>query len=307
MRFTWQKTDASPEKLSEFLRKRGLSRRLLTTIKHGQGALLAAGKKRQPTYVLNRPTKVTVIWDAEPSDAAVAACSQPLVVDYEDDNWLVVNKPAFMSSVVGPSNRTTTLVNCIKGHLLAANAPNLRPHLLSRLDRDTSGVVLVAKHRVAQSLAVYPPFQEQSRKYYLAIVAGKVAATGEFTAPLAPAADGIHQEVNPNGKPARTRFVRLDATAAASLVAVQLHTGRTHQIRVHFAAAGHPLLGDKLYGSSHTDVLQRQALHAAFVQWYDGFTGQKRQVSAPLPADMTAQLAACDLSLPADWLAKIAK
>lgn len=225
----------------------------------------------------------------EDSDPAVPVSDQPLDIIYEDDNWLVVNKPAGLTAVPGPSNRTDTLVNRVKGHWQANGAVNLVPHLITRLDRFTSGITLVARHQVANSLLSEQVRHRKIKKTYLALVDGVVSAEkGTFNQPLGLAADGIHREVQEGGQSATTSFKVVQRFANQTLVQVHLKTGRTHQIRVHFANAGHPLVGDQLYGGPMDRGIERQALHAQSIRFFDPFTNQKLEFTAPLPADLQA-------------------
>ena len=269
------------------LQRLGMSQRLLQKIKKEgkiideNGHEVLFNDKLMPfeTLELEMPDEI--------SDENVPISNKPIDIIYEDDNWLLVNKPAFLSSVPGPSNRTDTLVNRIKAHWQALGSKNMVPHLITRLDRDTSGITLIARHQVANSLLSEQISQHKIKKTYLAMVDGIIQADkGSFNQPLALSADGIHREINENGKNATTNFKVLRRFGDQTLVQVHLKTGRTHQIRVHFANAGHPLIGDELYGGPMNRGIQRQALHAQSIRFYDPFRDQKVTYKAPLADDL---------------------
>jgi RluA family pseudouridine synthase len=162
-------------------------------------------------------------------------------------------------------------------------------HLVGRLDRDTSGVVLVARRpEVHRAFSRRPPVRR-----YLAVVRGYPPDVGVVDAPIGrDAADPPLRAVRPEGQAARTRFRTVRRLRDAALVELQLETGRTHQIRVHMLHLGHPVLGDRWYGRAATDVIARQALHAASVAFHDPATGAEAVVECPLPADMAGLLEA---------------
>jgi len=192
--------------------------------------------------------------------------------------------------VPGPSNRTDTLVNRIKGYLIASHASNQRPHLITRLDRDTSGLVLVAKHRVAQGMLTEPRIAAQLVKTYQAWIEGTITpASGTIDRPIGRVADSPRRVVTTAGQRAITTYqVEADQLQHnVSRLRLELVTGRTHQIRVHLTTLGHPLLGDALYGGNLAWI-QRQALHAASLQFFDPFSEQILHFEAALPADLQA-------------------
>lgn len=289
MQFTWT-NHGEPLAMKRFLTQHGISMRTIKAIKHGAGDFLVNDQVKTGVITINNGDVAGIWLPDEAADETVAVSHQPLQVQYEDANWLVVDKPAGLTSVPGPSNREDTLVNRIKGYLVATQAPNQRPHLITRLDRDTSGLVLVAKHHVAQGMLTDPKLADQLVKTYLAWIEGTLTpASGTIDQPIGRIDDSPRRGVTANGQRAITTYKVETATLAhaVSRVRLQLVTGRTHQIRVHLSALGHPLLGDALYDGNQTWI-KRQALHAAGLQFYDPFAEQTRRFEAPLPADLQA-------------------
>jgi 23S rRNA pseudouridine1911/1915/1917 synthase len=225
-----------------------------------------------------------------------------LAIVHEDAALLVVDKPPGLVVHPGHGNREGTLANALVDH-----APGLagvpRAGIVHRLDKDTSGLLVVAKTPEAQTNLVRQLAARAVKREYLALVRGAVAADGHVDAPI-----GRHpiartrMAVTARGKPARSRYRVLERFAGATLLAVTLDTGRTHQIRVHMQAIGHPLVGDPTYGSRAratgarvrgADPLgrfPRQALHAARLGLVHPATGRDCEWRAPVPSDFAALL-----------------
>ena len=261
-------------------------------IRRQKGAVLVDGKKVPFGTVLHQNEQVTLVLPEEKPVIKIAASPKPIEVLYEDANWLLVAKPAGLTSVPGPSNREDTLVNRVKYYLERNGRKNVVPHIITRLDRYTSGVVLLAKHSFAQGLIDKQVSNHEFDKRYYAIVAGQIAKQhGLIEAPLKRKEGENFQIVSPDGRQAVTEYWLKANLAGGSLVEVKLHTGRTHQIRVHFQSKGHPLLGDELYGGPLDMGIERQALHAYHLAFNDPFTNKRLVVEAPLPSDMKSVLA----------------
>jgi 23S rRNA pseudouridine1911/1915/1917 synthase len=232
------------------------------------------------------------------ADDAYRAEPLPLAVVHEDDTIIIVDKPAGIVVHPGAGNRRGTLANALVHHAPAlAGLP--RAGIVHRLDKDTSGLLVVAKTLAAQTDLVRQLAARAVRREYLALVHGKVAADGGVDAPIGrhPTAR-TRMAITARGKPARTRFRVLERFANATLLAVTLETGRTHQIRVHMRALGHPLVGDPTYGkrtgSRDDDPLARfprQALHATRLGLVHPASGRPCEWRAPAPADLRGLLA----------------
>jgi 23S rRNA pseudouridine1911/1915/1917 synthase len=217
----------------------------------------------------------------------------PLSIVYEDDDLLVINKPAGMVVHPAPGHWSGTFVNALLYHCnqLAQNKSGdpLRPGIVHRLDKETSGLLIAAKTLEMQQKLIVLFASRQVYKEYLAICMGR-PPEGEIRAPIG--RHPIHRKqmaVVPQGKPAVSICKTIGWNEKLSVVQVVITTGRTHQIRVHLKYKGTPVLGDSLYGQAslnHYYGVQRQLLHAAVVRFQHPRTGQELELTAPPPADM---------------------
>lgn len=288
MQITWTNHDQPGAGIKQFLGVHGVSHRMYNDLKQS-GTIMVNGNETKLDYKLQLGDEITIIFPPEESDDDVAFSDQPIDVVYGDDNWLVINKPAGLTSVPGPANREDTLVNRIKGYLRQQGAVDLKPHLITRLDRFTSGLVLVAKHRLANSLANQEVAEHKIDKCYYAIVSGTGLPDHDIVdLPIGRVGDNFRREVIEDGQSAKTEFWVVKIFSDYTLVKLKLHTGRTHQIRVHMTELGHPLLGDELYDGPLDQGINRQALHAYYLSFNDGITNQIRTFETELPNDMTA-------------------
>ena len=263
------------------------------------GALTRAGKAvRDPaTKVKGDESFVLVVPAPEPAHNEPQEIPLPIV--YEDDHLLVVDKPAGLVVHPAAGNRDGTLVNALLHHCggsLSGIGGVARPGIVHRIDKDTSGLLVVAKHdKVHEGLA--KQFADHSiDRRYLAIVSGVPRqAEGSVDAPLARSAQNRKKiAIVAKGKRAVTHWKRLELLNDAALVECRLETGRTHQVRVHMASIGHPLVGDPVYGrgkSAHRKLLnqldfKRQALHAAHLGFVHPVTKGRLSFDSALPSDM---------------------
>jgi len=283
----WKITDVDEYKMiKDFLKEKGISKTALTDIKYKGGQIFVNNKEETVRYLLKIGDKLTVFFPKEnPSDGLKGEAIY-LHILYEDDYVLVVNKQAGMSTIPSREHPSGSLANAIIGYYeqigLSATA-----HIVTRLDRDTSGLVLIAKHRHVHHL-----FSEQQKigainRVYEAFVEGYLQTeTGIIEEPIARKADSIiEREINPNGQYACTHFNVIQRYRAFSHLRLQLETGRTHQIRVHLAYLGHPLLGDDLYGGK-MDMISRQALHCCKLKFYHPFLQEELTFEQEIPDDM---------------------
>ena len=285
--------DAGGERLDRFLAdvaeigSRGAAERLLD-----EGGVLVDGAAQAKSFKLAGGEEVSF----EPP-GPVAATVEPEQMDlriaYEDAHLLVVDKPAGVVVHPAPGHATGTLVHGLVGHAVAGGDEPQRPGIVHRLDRDTSGLMVVARsaeaHRRLQALLR----RRDLKREYLALVVGRPRSrTGVIEAPIGrdrtnPLRHSL-DTANPRG--AVTHFEVEELLPRHALLRVSLETGRTHQIRVHLAAIDLPVAGDPTYGRPAELGLERQFLHAARLAFPHPITEQLVDVSSPLPADLAAAL-----------------
>ena len=265
--------------------------RIRTWIDAGRVSL--AGAAIQATRRLDGGERIVVLPLADPRAAPFAPQSIPLTIVYEDAAIIVIDKPAGLVVHPGSGNWDGTLANALLHH-----APELatvpRAGIVHRLDKDTSGLLVVARTITAQTALVRQLQARSVHREYIALATGDIARGGTVDAPI-----GRHpikrtsMAVVATGKPAVTRYEVRERLGDCTLLACRLETGRTHQIRVHLASLGHPLVGDPAYGRPRAKdiVFGRQALHAWKLGLVHPVTLKKVQWEAPLPADFSALLA----------------
>lgn len=212
----------------------------------------------------------------------------PLDILFEDEHLLAVNKPSNMLVHPLSYHLLDTLANGVIYHWQRQGLSS-KFRAASRLDKDTSGVILIAKNSYSCHQLAGQMKNGVCRRDYLAVVHDRIAAdSGSIDLPIGRPIDGsLIFGVTAQGKEAVTHYTVMQRFAGASLVKLRLETGRTHQIRVHLRHIGHPLMGDDLYGGS-LELIQRQALHSWRLEFTHPVTGEHLQLEAPLPADMTA-------------------
>ncbi len=217
----------------------------------------------------------------------------PLNIIYEDDDLLAIDKPAGLAVHPAPGHPSHTLVNAILSHLptLPDTDDSLRPGIVHRLDKDTSGVILVAKNRQAQANLIDQFKTHSVIKAYLVLVKGHLTPeSGIIEAPIGrDPRNRKRMAVVTKGREARTQYNVVKYVGNYTLLEVKPETGRTHQIRVHFSAIGYPVVGDKVYGVKSPD-LSRQFLHACRLGFKLPSTGQYVEFESELPPDLTKAL-----------------
>ncbi|SFA38759.1 ribosomal large subunit pseudouridine synthase D [Anoxybacillus pushchinoensis] len=251
-----------------------------------EGHVLVNGKAVKPNYKCHVDDEVTIsIPDPEPLH--VEPEHIPLDIYYEDADVLVVNKPRGMVVHPAPGHMRGTLVNALLAHCKDLSGINgvLRPGIVHRIDKDTSGLLMVAKNDLAHESLVNQLVNKTVTRKYEAIVHGVIPHDyGTIDAPIGrDPRDRQSMAVVENGKEAVTHFRVLERFDHYTFVECQLETGRTHQIRVHMKYIGYPLAGDPKYGPRKTLPLDGQALHAGVLGFYHPRTGEYMQFKAPLP------------------------
>src|SRR6476659_4959907 len=265
------------------------------------GAVEAQGKAVRDPATKVRGDESLVVAVPEPQPAHNVPQDIPLTIVFEDEHLLVLDKPAGLVVHPAAGNFDGTLVNALLHHCgasLSGIGGGARPGLVHRIDKDTSGLLVVAKTDVAHEGLAKQFAAHSSDRRYLAIVSGvPTASHGIVDAPLARSSANrkkIAIVEGGRGKRAVTHWKRLQLLNDAALVECRLETGRTHQVRVHMASIGHPLIGDPVYGRSgktHGKILKalgfhRQALHAAELGFTHPVTKSRLSFSSPMPPDM---------------------
>lgn len=252
------------------------------------GRVTVDGARAEPTRKVRGDERVVVRAEVEPPLAAALPEPIALAIVYEDPTLVVIDKPAGLVVHPGAGNRSGTLQNALLHH-----APELavvpRAGIVHRLDKDTTGLLVVAKTIRAQTSLVRQLAARTVKREYVALVAGDLARGGTVDAPIGrDPRRRTAMAVVATGKPARTHYDVVERFGAATLLACRLETGRTHQIRVHLAKLGHPLVGDPAYGKRGALRFGRQALHAARLSLRHPATGTSCTWESPLPADFAA-------------------
>lgn len=232
----------------------------------------------------------------EPREVEIEPENIPLDIVYEDEDIIVVNKPKGMVVHPAPGNWSGTLVNALMYHCgdsLSGINGEIRPGIVHRIDKDTSGLLVVAKNdRAHQSLAEQIKVHSAGRRYFAVVYGTPREQKGTVNEPIARhPVDRKKMAVLAGGREAITHYEVLEQYAGYSYLTFLLETGRTHQIRVHMAHIGHPIIGDPLYGPAKDKwKLQGQCLHAGELTLTHPATGERMTFQAPLPAYFTTVL-----------------
>jgi 23S rRNA pseudouridine1911/1915/1917 synthase len=228
--------------------------------------------------------------------------SAPPRIVHSDDRLAVIEKPPGLVVHPAPGHRGPTLTEVL-GDLLGGGEDAARPGIVHRLDRDTSGLMIVARDPDAHRRLAAMIREREVTREYLALVEGRLRSrSGTIDAPLgrdyrAPERRAVRGR---GAREARTHFEVLELLPRDSLVRARLETGRTHQVRAHFAAIGHPLAGDPRYGHAGRHGLARQFLHSARLAFAHPFSGERLEFSSPLPLDLDEALERARLESDAD-------
>jgi 23S rRNA pseudouridine1911/1915/1917 synthase len=285
--------DRPGERLDVFLARlardlsRSQARRLID-----DGLVTVDGQQERPSHRLAAGARVVATVPPR-EEAKLVAERIPLAIIYQDEDIVVVDKPAGLTVHPAPGHPSGTLVNALLSLVpeLAASRDNIRPGIVHRLDKDTSGLLVVARNERARTDLTRQLKERQVRKTYLALVQGvPQPAQGTIEAPI-----GRHPRnrkkmaVVAGGREAETKYRVREALDRFALLEVEPVTGRTHQIRVHLAAIRHPVVGDAIYGK-RSPLVERQFLHAWRLAFDLPSSGRMVEFESPLPADLRAAL-----------------
>lgn len=283
----WTVTEKDEGKtVRQFLHDHKVSRTSLKAIKYQGGAIFVNRQSVTVREILRTGDEVTIVFPEESPSPVLVPEPLDLSIVYENQAFLIVNKPAGMATLPSPDHPSGTLANGLvhyyQEHNIAAT-----PHIVTRLDVNTSGLVLIARHRHIHHLFNLQQQEGLIQKEYLALAGGVFTEKkGKIEAPIARKEGSIIERiVAPDGQDACTVYEVIQQFSEFALVQLQLLTGRTHQIRVHLAHIGHPLLGDDLYGGDTSDLV-RQALHCYKLVFPHPLTGKRQSFTAPLPEDI---------------------
>ena len=282
-------------RLDQFLAQAdlGLTRSRLRQL-IAEGNVLVNGTAAKPAHRLRSGDKVSVSVPA-PRPSGVVAQDIPIAVIYQDAELVVIDKPAGLSVHPGPGHPDRTLVNGLLALCpdIEGIGGEIRPGIVHRLDKDTSGLMIAAKTQTAHNRLSQQIKDREVSKGYLALVEGLPSPeSGTIDVPIGrDPRRRTRMAVTADGRESRTGYWLLERAGAYSLLELQLHTGRTHQARVHLAWLGHPLLGDGVYGR-RSPLLPRHFLHAHRLAFAHPSSGEPMQFTSPLPPDLLAALEA---------------
>ncbi|WP_338472184.1 RluA family pseudouridine synthase [Niallia sp. XMNu-256] len=287
--FTLQWTVCSEDAgrdVKTFLKEQNVSKTALTDIKFKGGKISVNQQEVTVRYLLQHNDVLTVIFPVEQPSVGLNPENIPLDIRYEDDYLLVVNKPSEMNTIPSREHPTGSLANGLI-HYFNRLGLQATAHIVTRLDRNTSGLVLVAKHRHIHHLLSEQQKNGGIERTYEAFVEGQLKQkSGRIEAPIGRKEDSIiEREVRDDGQYALTHFQVLQQLPSFTWIQLRLETGRTHQIRVHLSHIGHPLVGDDLYGGK-LDLMDRQALHCKRLQFRHPLLEKTLVLTGELPEDL---------------------
>lgn len=281
--------DNSNLTIEKFLKNLGYSKHLIIHLKNTDMGITIDNQLKYITYILKEGDHLRIKLEEKPSSSPILSTKMDIDIVYEDSDLLVINKTAGIPVHPSMGNHENTLANGLSYYFHEKN-PKKNDFVfrcINRLDRDTSGLMIVAKHMLSSCILSDMVKNKKIEREYLAIATGKVPDSGVIDAPIARAKDSILERVInfESGAPSITHYRCLEYKNGYSLVSLKLETGRTHQIRVHMKYIGHPLPGDFIYYPDFTRI-KRQALHSHKLSFNHPISNQKLEFAVPLPEDM---------------------
>lgn len=279
-------TEYDGHTLLSFLKSKRYSSQIITHLKHTENGILLNQEWGRVRDILHIGDNLTIQLVEDESSANIVPRNLPLDIIYEDEDILVVNKSANTPIHPSQGNYDNTLANAVTYYYEQKGEP-FTYRCINRLDRDTTGLLIIAKHMYSASLLSEMVANREIHREYLALATGEVPIEGTIIAPIARVnGSTIERCVDEvNGEYACTHYNRLLYNNGYSLVSLKLETGRTHQIRVHMKHIGHPLPGDFLYNPDYS-VIERQALHSHRLCFCHPISGERLEFTADLPIDM---------------------
>ncbi|WP_226676590.1 RluA family pseudouridine synthase [Rossellomorea aquimaris] len=282
-------SDYEGKLMREFLIDQQISKRTLTAVKFDGGSITVNGNEENVRYSLSTGDMLEVRFPEEKPSQALVAEEIPLSIVYEDNDVLVVDKPWGMKAIPTKDEPTGSLANAILG-LFVQKGISSTVHIVTRLDKDTSGLVLVAKHRHVHHLFSLQQKGREIKRTYEALAEGVMNGFGMIEKPIGRKSDSIiEREVRADGQYALTHYRVEEQFRDFAHIELRPETGRTHQIRVHMSSIGHPLVGDDLYGGGGM-LMGRQALHCRSLHFFHPVEKTWMTFLAPMPFDMRAVL-----------------
>lgn len=287
MEFVYEYQEVEPMQIKQYFHLLDLPRGFTTSVKFG-GQILCNHQPVSVRAMLHKGDRLTLVTSPEIGHDSVVPSFLPIDIVYEDRDILVVNKPSDVVSIPSIKDPDSAMANRVKGYYVQQGYEDQVIHIVTRLDRDTSGLMLIAKHRLAHAFLDRQIQAKQIQKYYHAISSkNNWPDHGLIDAPIMRCETSIiRRKVGEKGKAAQTEYWVEERYQEGSLLILQLHTGRTHQIRVHLSHEGGPLIGDDLYGGPLVSLLKRQALHCGRLCFEHPFTKKRLDIKQPVPQDM---------------------
>jgi 23S rRNA pseudouridine1911/1915/1917 synthase len=285
LQWTIEKKDEK-KLIREFLKIHDISKAALTDIKFNGGSIMINNEPVTVRYMLKEGDLLTVSFPIEYPSLELKPENLRIEIIYEDDYLLIVNKPPYMSTIPSREHPSGSLANGLLYYYKEIGLASTI-HIVNRLDRDTSGLLAVAKHRHIHHLFSKQQKTGTIKRRYAAIVEGILkAGDGIISEPIGRKDSSIiEREVRSDGQRAVTHYRVIERKDNLTYLFLQLETGRTHQIRVHLSHLGHPLVGDSLYGGVKTDI-DRQALHCFELSFMHPILKTKCYFNSKIPEDM---------------------
>lgn len=279
--------DSAGLRVEQFLRRKRYSGQNLSEIKRMPKSILVNGVHYYMRQELSKGDYLQVRICETKNSEKIPPTNLPLDILYEDEDLLVLNKPAGMPIHPSLNNYTNSMANALAYYFQSQGKPFIF-RCCNRLDRDTSGLTIVSKHLVSGSILSDMTKYREVHREYLAIARGSVTPSeGTIQAPLGRKEGTIIERTVDweHGEDAVTHYKVVKEANGHSLVSLRLETGRTHQIRIHMKYLGYPLIGDYLYNPD-MEYMTRQALHSHHMEFTHPITGEHMSFTAPLPEDM---------------------